>query len=66
LLILLWVKDELSYDRFHENGKDIYRINIGVWVFVLSGMLAAGIAVLTVSFQAFKAARANPIDSLRY
>ena len=26
LLILLWVKDELSYDRFHKNGKDIYRI----------------------------------------
>ncbi|MQY60287.1 FtsX-like permease family protein [bacterium] len=26
ILILLWVKDELSYDRFHENGKDIYRI----------------------------------------
>ena len=43
-----------------------YRINIGIWVFVLSGMLAAGIALLTVSFQALRAARANPIDSLRY
>ena len=43
-----------------------YRINIGIWVFVLSGMLAVGIALLTVSYQALKAARANPIDSLRY
>ena len=43
-----------------------YRINIGIWVFLLSGMLAAGIALFTVSFQALKAARANPIDSLRY
>lgn len=43
-----------------------YRINIGIWVFVLSGMLAVGIALLTVSFQALKAARANPIDSLHY
>ncbi len=43
-----------------------YRINIGIWMFVLSGMLAAGIALVTVSFQALKAARANPIDSLRY
>ena len=43
-----------------------YRINIGIWAFVLSGMLAVGIALLTVSFQALKAARANPIDSLRY
>jgi putative ABC transport system permease protein len=43
-----------------------YRINIGVWVFVLSGVLAVGIALVTVSYQALKAARANPIDSLRY
>jgi predicted permease len=26
LLILLWVQDELSYDRFHKKGKDIYRV----------------------------------------
>lgn len=26
LLILLWIRDELSYDRFHQNGNDIYRI----------------------------------------
>ena len=43
-----------------------YRINIGVWMFVLSAVLAVGIALITVSYQAFKAARANPIDSLRY
>lgn len=43
-----------------------YRINIGVWMFVLSAVLAMGIALITVSYQAFKAARANPIDSLRY
>ncbi|MCJ7581336.1 MAG: ABC transporter permease [Candidatus Aminicenantes bacterium] len=43
-----------------------YRINIGIWVFVFSAALAGGIALLTVSYQAFKAARANPIDSLRY
>ena len=44
----------------------VYRINIGIGMFLLSGILAAGIAVLTVSYQALKAARANPIDSLRY
>ncbi len=43
-----------------------YRINIGIWMFVLSAVLAVGIALITVSFQAFKAARANPVDSLRY
>jgi ABC-type antimicrobial peptide transport system permease subunit len=43
-----------------------YRIEIGIWGFLLSGMLAVGIALFTVSFQALRAARANPIDSLRY
>lgn len=42
-----------------------YRINIRWWVFVLAGALAFGIALLTVSFQAIKAALANPVKSLR-
>ncbi|MFC2160422.1 ABC transporter permease [Acidobacteriota bacterium] len=43
-----------------------YRIDISIWIFLLSAVLAVGIALITVSFQAFQAARANPIDSLRY
>jgi putative ABC transport system permease protein len=43
-----------------------YRINIGIWVFFFLAMLAVRIALLTVSHQAFRAARANPIDSLTY
>lgn len=42
-----------------------YRMNISWWVFALSGGLAIGIAFLTVSFQAIKAAIANPVKSLR-
>jgi putative ABC transport system permease protein len=42
-----------------------YRITIGWGVFALAALLAIGIAVLTVSFQAVKAALANPIKSLR-
>ncbi|HKH61964.1 MAG TPA: FtsX-like permease family protein [Flavitalea sp.] len=42
-----------------------YRINIGWSVFVLAGLAALLIALLTVSFQAIKAAIANPVDSLR-
>lgn len=42
-----------------------YRIDIGFWVFVIAGSLAFGIAFLTVSFQAIKAAIANPVKSLR-
>ena len=43
-----------------------YRIDIGWWVFVLSGGIALVIVLATVSFQAIKAATANPIESLRY
>jgi putative ABC transport system permease protein len=42
-----------------------YRINIQWWVFVVAGIVAALIAFLTVSFQAIKAAVANPVKSLR-
>jgi putative ABC transport system permease protein len=43
-----------------------YRINIEISIFILSAILSLGIAVLTVIFQAGKAARANPMDSLKY
>jgi len=43
----------------------VYRINIEWWVFVLAGGLSILIAILTVSYQAVKAAVANPVKSLR-
>ncbi len=42
-----------------------YRITIGWWVFLLAGVTAGLIALITVSFQAVRAALANPIKSLR-
>jgi putative ABC transport system permease protein len=42
-----------------------YRISIGWWLFVAVGFVALLIALLTVSFQAIKAAVANPVKSLR-
>jgi ABC-type antimicrobial peptide transport system permease subunit len=43
-----------------------YRITIEWWIFLLGGGLAMVIAVFTVSYQTIKAARANPVDSLRH
>jgi putative ABC transport system permease protein len=43
----------------------VYRINISWWMFALAGLGAILIAILTVSYQAIKAALANPIDCLR-
>jgi putative ABC transport system permease protein len=42
-----------------------YRTNISWWIFVVAGLAALVITLLTVSFQAIKAAVANPVKSLR-
>jgi putative ABC transport system permease protein len=42
-----------------------YRVGIQWWMFVIAGITAIGIALLTVSFQAIKAAVVNPVKSLR-
>jgi putative ABC transport system permease protein len=43
-----------------------YKIDITIWAFIISGGITLVIAVATVSFQAIKAATANPVESLRY
>jgi putative ABC transport system permease protein len=43
-----------------------YRVDVGWWVFVLSGMAALLIAVLSVAWLAIRAANANPVEALRY
>lgn len=42
-----------------------YKIPISLWIFVMAGAIALVIAFITVSFQAVKAAVANPVKSLR-
>lgn len=42
-----------------------YRISISWWIFLIAGIVAAAIALVTVSLQAIRAARANPVKSLR-
>lgn len=43
-----------------------YRDHMSVFSFILPGILALVIAMMTVSFQAVRAARINPVDSLKY
>ena len=42
-----------------------YRVEISWWIFLLSGMGAVSITLLTVSYQAISAARMNPVNSLK-
>ena len=43
-----------------------YKTNLSWWIFALAGLLALGIALLTVSWQSWKAATRNPVEALRY
>jgi len=43
-----------------------YKTELSWWIFGLSGIIALGIAILTVSFQTWRAATKNPVESLRY
>jgi len=43
-----------------------YKTSLSWWIFALAGLLALGIALLTVSWQSWKAATRNPVESLRY
>ena len=43
-----------------------FKTSLSWWIFALSGILALGIALLTVSWQSWKAATRNPVEALRY
>jgi putative ABC transport system permease protein len=43
-----------------------YKAELNWWIFALAGLLALGIALLTVSWQSWKAATRNPVEALRY
>jgi putative ABC transport system permease protein len=47
-------------------GRFAYHINIEIWFFILSAFLAIIIAIITVSFQSLRSAKANPIQALQY
>jgi putative ABC transport system permease protein len=62
--IIAWPVAYYSMNKWLQNFA--YRIDLSLWIFLLSGLIASLIAMLTVSFQSIKAAMANPVDSLRY
>jgi putative ABC transport system permease protein len=64
--IAVVIASPIAWIAMHNWLQDFaYRIHIGWWIFVVAAILAALIALITVSFQAIKAAIANPVESLR-
>jgi heme/copper-type cytochrome/quinol oxidase subunit 2 len=62
LVIFVFIRYEQSFDTFHPGKEHIYRI---LTIFLTGGVLSVLIALATVSFQAIKAAVANPVKNLR-
>jgi putative ABC transport system permease protein len=66
VLIACLIAFPLSYWMMHNWLQDFaYRINFSLWIFALAAFIALCIALFTISFQAVKAALANPVKSLR-
>ena len=61
--LIAWPAAYLALHSWLQNYA--YRIRMEWWVFLLSGMLALMIAFLTVSYQALKSARTDPVEALR-
>ncbi len=62
--IIAWPVAYFVMTRWLQNFA--YRMNMGLWPFVLAAVLAFMIALMTVSYQSIKAALTDPVDSLRY
>ncbi len=66
IAIAFAIATPIAWYYMHQWLQDyVYRINISWWLFAAGGLVAIIIALATISFQAIKAAVANPVKSLR-
>jgi ABC-type antimicrobial peptide transport system permease subunit len=66
VLVSILIASPIAWYAMHNWLQDFaYHISIQWWVFVLTGLLAIAIAILTVSYQSIRAALMNPVKSLR-
>jgi putative ABC transport system permease protein len=67
VIIAFVIATPIAYYAIHKWLENFaYKTNLSWWIFALAGLLALGIALLTVSFQSWKAATRNPMEALRY
>lgn len=66
VVLAVLIASPVAYYFMHQWLQDFaYKITIPWWIFVMAGVVALFIALVTISFQAVKAALANPVKSLR-
>lgn len=67
VVIAFVIATPLSYYAMHRWLENFaYKTTLSWWIFALAGLLALGVALLTVSWQSWKAATRNPVEALRY
>lgn len=66
VIIAFVIAAPLAWYIMHKWLEDFaYRISLNGWIFAIAGLLSMAIALLTIGFQALRAASANPVKSLR-
>ncbi len=66
VLIAALIAFPIAWYAMHNWLKDFaYRVSISWWIFIVAGLASLCVALLTVSFQAIKAATSNPVKALR-
>jgi len=67
IVIAFVIASPISWYAMHEWLNNFaYKTELSLWIFAIAGILALGIALLTVSFLSWKAASRNPVEGLRY
>ncbi len=67
VVIAFVIATPIAYYAMHKWLENFaYKTELSWWIFALAGLLALGIALLTVSWQSWKAATRNPVEALRY
>jgi putative ABC transport system permease protein len=67
VVIAFIIASLIAYIAMHKWLENFaYKTNLSWWIFLLAGFLAMGIALITVSWQSWKAATRNPVEALRY
>ncbi|MFC2133184.1 ABC transporter permease [Bacteroidota bacterium] len=67
ILIAIFIASPVSYYFMNSWLNDFaYKTEITIWIFILAGLSALLLTLLTVSYQVIKAARANPVDTIKY
>ena len=67
VFIAFLIASPVAYFAIHKWLENFaYKTTLTWWIFALAGLLALGIALLTVSWQSWRAATRNPVEALRY